>query len=101
MTISPMWRAEARPSVRGEEKSVCAHPRWDSVGLRCNLLPTKTSRMLILLFRRSPSLDNTCSQVFTMRLVDPFFRFYIGVGGCYVTIVSLMFIARSHLARSV
>ncbi len=27
--------------------------------------------MLILLFGRSPSLDNTCSQVFTMRLVDP------------------------------
>src|SRR5260221_1913815 len=42
---------------------------WDS---GCDLLPTKTSRMLVLLFGRYPSLDGTCSQVFTMRLVNPF-----------------------------
>src|SRR5260221_6602162 len=42
---------------------------WDS---GCDLLPTKTSRMLVLLFGRYPSSDGTCSQVFTMWLVNPF-----------------------------
>ena len=38
-----------------------------------DLLPTKTSLMSIHLFGRSPSFSRTCSQVFTARLVNPFF----------------------------
>ena len=39
-----------------------------------DLLPTKTSLMMFIhLFGRSPSFSRTCSQVFTARLVNPFF----------------------------
>ena len=38
---------------------------------RRELLPTKTLRALMQLFRRAPSLDGACSQIFTTRVGNP------------------------------
>ena len=61
----------------------------------CTLLPTKTSRLFVQSFRRSPSLPKTFSQVFTTNMVNPLFLLILVV--VILSSVSLLLIAHNHL----
>ena len=99
--ISPIWLAEASPWDGVRAKCIYAHPGGDNVGLRPwdllghhVLLPTKTSRSSIQLFRRSILEDKTFSQVFTAKVVNPLLRAV--VWAIILSSVSLVLIVWYH-----